>query len=71
MPMARQAFLAVRPQQGEIVNNFVMQLQSMVENCDYGTAADNQVRDQTLMFINDKSLKSRHYREDDLTLVRL
>ena len=36
-----------------------------------GTEADNQVRDQTLMFINDKSLKSKLHRKDDFTLVGL
>ncbi|KAK3715644.1 hypothetical protein QZH41_020722 [Actinostola sp. cb2023] len=71
VPLARQTFLAEKPKPGEIINNFITRLQTLAETCEYGEEKDNQVRDQTLLFVKDKNLKSKLYRADTLTLAKL
>ncbi|KAK3738593.1 hypothetical protein QZH41_009884, partial [Actinostola sp. cb2023] len=71
VPLARQTFLAEKPKPGEIINNFITRLQTLTETCEYGEEKDNQVRDQTLLFVKDKNLKSKLYRADTLTLAKL
>ncbi|CAB4006666.1 Transposon Tf2-9 poly [Paramuricea clavata] len=71
VPMARQAFIAVKPNVGETINNFITRLQKLAEHCDYGEERDNQVRDHAISYIKDKNLKSKLYREETLTLNKL
>lgn len=68
VPMARQAFIAAKPQAGETINNFITRLQKLAEHCDYEGERDNQVRDHAISYIKDKNLKSKLYREETLTL---
>ena len=69
--MARQAFLTETPNPGERVHNFVTRLQTLAEHCDYHDQKDNQIRDRILTFIKDKQLKSKLYREENLTLDKM
>ena len=71
VPMARQTFLSTSPQQNETINNFITRLKTVVEDCEYGDEKDNQVRDRVISYIHDRSLKSKLYREDNLTLTKL
>ena len=71
VPMARQTFLAAKPNPGETINNFASRLKSLVEHCDYGEEEDNQVRDHVISHIKNKNLKAKLYREETLTLSKL
>ncbi len=69
--MARQAFIAAKPNVGETINNFITRLQKLAEHCDYDEERDNQVRDHAISYIKDRNLKSKLYREETLTLHKL
>ena len=71
IPMARQAFLTETPNPGERVHNFATRLQTLAEHCDYHDQKGNQIRDRILTFIKDKQLKSKLYREENLTLDKM
>ena len=71
VPMARQAFISATPKPGETINNFASRLKTLVEDCDYGDEKDFQVRDRVIFHIVDKPLKSKLYRENNLTLAKL
>ena len=71
MPMVRQAFISATPKPGETINHFASRLKKLVEDCDYGDEKDFQVRDCVIFHIVDKPLKSKLYREDNLTLAKL
>ena len=71
VPKARQNFLETVPKPGETINYYIVWLKDLVRHCDYGDDAGNQVRDRVLSHIKDPSLKSRIYREDELTLAKL
>ena len=71
IPMARQAFLTTTPNPGERVHNFVTRLQTLALHCNYQEEKDNQIRDHVLTFIKDRHLKSKLYREENLTLEKL
>ena len=70
-PMARQAFLAAKPTAGETIINFVAKLQNLAEHCEYNEERNNLVRDRTISFIKDKTLKAKFYHEGELTLAKL
>ena len=69
--MARQAFLAAKPTAGETIINFVAKLQNLAEHCEYNEEQNNLVRDRTISFIKDKTLKAKFYHEGELTLAKL
>ena len=71
VPLARQKLLASKPNPGEAINNFVTRLKSLAEHCDYGEEEDNQVRDIVISHVTNKELKSKFYREENLSLSRL
>ncbi len=71
VPMARQAFIAAKPNVGETINNFITRLQKLAEHCDYDEERDNQVRDHAISYIKDRNLKSKLYSEETLTLHKL
>jgi len=72
VPMARQVFLATAPAPGETINNYITRLQTLVEDCDYPAQdSGNQIRDRVLFHISNKALKSKLYREENLTLTKL
>ena len=71
IPKARQNFLGARPAAGEHINNFVTRLSSLAEHCKYGEEKDNMMRDQVLTHIKHKSLKSKFYWPENLTLSKL
>ena len=71
VPLARQKLLASKPNPGETINNFVTRLKSLAEHCDYGEEEDNQVRDIVISHVTNKELKSKFYREENLSLSRL
>ena len=71
IPQARQTFLTTKPKPGERIHNFVTRLQTLAEHCDYNDEKDNQIRDRALIFITDKHLKAKLYRDNDLTLSKL
>ena len=54
--MARQTFLAAKPNPGETINNFPSRLKSLVEHCDYGEEEDNQVRVHVISHIKGKTV---------------
>ena len=64
VPLARQKLLASKLNPGETINNFVMHLKSF----DYGEEQDNQVRDIVISHVTNKELKSKFYREENLSL---
>ena len=68
---SRQTFLTAEPKPGERIHNFVTRLQTLAEDCDYNDEKDNQIRDRALIFITDKHLKAKLYRDNDLTLSKL
>ena len=51
--------------------NFVTRLKSLAEHCDYGEEQDNQVRDIVISHVTNRELKSKFYREENLSLSRL
>jgi len=63
--------LASKPNPGKTINNFVTRLKSLAEPCDYGKKEDNQVRDIVITNVTNKELKSKFYREENLSLSRL
>lgn len=67
----QQNLLATKPTPGEMINNFVTCLKSLVEHCDYGKEGDNQVRDIVILHVTNKELKSKCYHEGNLTLTKL
>lgn len=71
VPLARQKLLASKPNPGETINNFVTRLKSLAEHCDYGEEEDNQVRDIVISHVTNKELKSKFYREENLSLSKL
>ena len=71
VPLARQKLLVSKPNPGETINNFVTRLKSLAEHCDYGEEEDNQVRDIVISHVTNKELKSKFYREGNLSLSRL
>ena len=71
VPKARQNFLDLKPEPGETVNNYITRLKAVVKHCDYKEDTGNQVRDRILWYIRDPGLKSKLYREADLTLEAL
>jgi hypothetical protein len=71
VPKARQNFIGASPAPGEVVNNYVMRLKTLVSHCEYDNDADNQVRDKVLQHINDRSLKAKLLNEENLTLARM
>ena len=70
-PKARQNFLGTEPEPGEMVNSYIIRLKAMVKHCDYGDDSANQVRDRVIWHIKDMNLKSKLYRQDDLSLATL
>ena len=69
--LARQKLLASKPNTGEMINNFVTRLKSLAEHCDYGEEEDNQMRDIVISHVTNKELKSKFYREENLSLSEL
>lgn len=69
--MARQAFIASKPNPGETTNSFITHLQKLAEHCDYEGERDNQVRDRAISFFKDKNRKSKLYRGETLTLSKV
>ena len=71
--LARQKLLASKPNPGETINNFVMCLKRLTEHCNEhcGEGEDNQVRDIVIFHVTNKELKSRCYREENLSLSKL
>jgi len=63
--------LARKPNPGKTINNFVTRSKSLVVPCDYGKQEDNQVRDIVITNATNKELKSKFYREENLSLSRL
>ena len=55
--------LASKPNPGETI--------SLAEHCDYGEEEDNQVSDIVISHVKNKELKSKFYREENLSLSRL
>ena len=70
-PMTRQTFLVATPLAGETINNLITRLQKLAEHCDYEGKRDNQVRDRAISFLKDKTLNSKLFREETLTLSKL
>ena len=60
-----------QPNPGETINNFVTRLKSLAKHCDYGEEEDNQVRDIVISHVTNKELKSKFYREENLSLSKL
>ena len=71
IPKARQNFLETVPEPGETVNNYIVRLKVLVKHCNYGDESDNQVRDRVLSHIKDQNLKSKMYREENLSLAKM
>ena len=71
VPLARQKLLASKPNPGETINNFVTRLKRLAEHCNYGEEEDNQVRDIVIFHSRNKELKSKFYREENLSLSKL
>ena len=69
--LARQKLLASKPNPGETMNNFVTRLKRLAEHCNYGEEEDNQVRDIVIFHVTNKELKSKFYREENLSLSKL
>jgi hypothetical protein len=61
IPPARQTFLTTKPKPGGRIHNFVTQLQTLEEHCDYNDEKYNQIRDRAIIFITDKYLKAKLY----------
>ena len=55
----------------ETITDFVTRLKSLAEHCDYGKDEDNQVRDIVISHVMNKELKSKFYREENLSLSKL
>ena len=71
VPLARQKLLASTPNLGETINNFVTRLKSLAEHCNYSEEEDNQVRYIVIFHVTNKELKSKFYREENLSLSKL
>ena len=71
VPLARQKLLASKPNPGETINNFFTRLKRLAEHCNYGEEEDNQVRDIVIFHVTNKELKSKFYREENLSLSKL
>ena len=71
VPLARQNPLTSKPNPGETINNFVTRLKSLAEHCNHGGEEDNRVRDIVFSHVTNKELKSKFYREENLSLSRL
>ena len=72
VPLSRQKFYTSCPKANESIDCFITRLKTIVKDCEFdGTEADNQVRDRVLLYVKDRVLKSKLYREDDLTLAKL
>ena len=63
--------LASKLNPGETINNFVTRLKRLAEHCNYGEEEDNQVRDIVIFHVTSKELKSKFYREENLSLSKL
>ena len=59
------------PQQNKTIGHFITRLKTADEDCEYGGERDNQIRDKTIDFIEDDSLKSKLFRTEDLNLEKL
>ena len=71
VPLARQKLLASKPNAGEVINNFVTRLKSLVEHCDYDKEEDNQLKDTVIFHVTNKELKSNFYEKESPCLSRL
>ena len=71
VPFARQKLLASKPNPGETISNFVTRLKRLAEHCYYGEEEDNQVRDIVIFHVTNKELKSKFYREENLSHSKL
>ena len=71
IPKACQNFLETVPEPGETVSNYVVRLKVLVKHCNYGDESDNQVRDRVLSHIKNQNLKSKMYREENLSLAKM
>ena len=71
VPLARQQLLASKPNPGETINDFVTRLKRLAEHCNYGEEEDNQVRDIVIFYVTNKELKSKFYREENLSFSKL
>lgn len=55
---------------GESVANFIAQLRSLAQHCNYGASLDNMLRDRLVCGINDDSIQKRLLAEPNLTYKR-
>ncbi len=71
IPKERQQFLAMAPEPGESIKNFIVRLKKKITDCEYGDEEENQIRDRVMYFIKDKTLKRKLFRQEELTLSKL
>ena len=57
-------------QQGEPVEDFIMDLYRLVENCEYGVMSDDLLRDKIVVGILDNELSEKLQLDDQLTLEK-
>ena len=72
VPLARQKFNTLDPKPGETVDSFITRLKTLAKDCEFGdaTAAGEHVRDRLMLFISNRTLKSKLYQETALTLEK-
>ena len=56
---------------GESCSTYITRLKSLCETCDFGTTAENEIRDQFIFTCRSSNLKKKLLKEENLTLEKL
>ena len=63
--------LRANPTRAKRSTTFVTRLKRLAEHCNYGEEEDIQVRDIVIFHVTNKELKSKFYREENLSLSKV
>ena len=71
IPKSRLKFWELSPDSGETINNFITRLKSQAKHCRFNDDADDHVTTKVLIHIQDRDLKAKLLRDDNLNLEAL
>ena len=70
IPFERSVFHQCKQRHGESLEQYVTRLRQLAATCDYGTAVDEQIRDQVIAACSSSKLRKRLLAEPELTLQK-
>ena len=69
--ITRHKFFTHKQNIGQSFNEFITELKTLCENCEFGTLRESLIRDMVICGVNDNKLRERFLRETEISLTKV